>query len=277
MYNSCGLEVKMEILDKIGQEEIFQMKKMLFAAMVIAALIPLATAQSRLPQASLDREVDVQVPAQPAVLGNPRHVATGPPSYCKPCLFYAGDFDSNASDANGLANEYDVIVSSGAAVWAPFLVPKGKTWAVTDMFTDNFASLKTLDPATIPYGIRKGITSGNGGTVVCSGTKKGTNIPTGLSDFGYTIYATRVSGIKKCSLKSGTYWESVIPYCTGSECDDYRAFEANDDGAMSHKFGPEEPANESFFNSVFFGATWQPSSEQQSSSRFSDGLSGTSK
>ena len=255
------------------------MKKIICAAALIAALIPFAAAEEHhLPQASLDREVDVRVPALPAVLGNPRHVTPGPPSYCKPCLFYAGDFDSTASDANGLANEVDVIVSSGAAVWAPFTVPKGKTWTVTDMFTDNFASLQDLIPSTIPYGIREGITSGNGGKVVCGGKKKGVNIPTGMDDFGYQVYATRVSGIKNCVLKSGMYWESVIPYCTNTTtCSDYRAFEANDDGAMKHKFGPEEPANDSFFNSVFFGAVWEPSSEQQSSSRFSDGLSGTSK
>lgn len=258
------------------------MKKIICAAALIAALIPFATAEEHhLPEASLDREVDVRVPAVPAVLGNPRRTEKDPtpPSYCKPCLFYAGDFDSNASDANGLANEEDIIISTGAAVWAPFIVPKGKTWHVTDMFTDNFASLITLDPATIPYGIRKGITSGNGGTVVCSGTKKGVNIPTSMEGFGYEVFATRVSGIKNCVLKSGTYWESVVPYCTNlSKCsNDYRAFEANDDGRMNHKFGPEEPANDSFFNSVFFGAVWEPSSEQQSSSRFSDGLSGTSK
>jgi hypothetical protein len=73
---------------------------------------------------------------------------------------------------------------------------------------------------------------------------------------------------------------SVVPYCTNaSKCNlygDYRGFEANDDGAMDHRFGPLEPANNSFFNSVFFGAVWQPSSEQQSSSRFSVGVEGTS-
>ena len=259
------------------------MKKMLFAAALIAALIPMALAQSgsRLPQASLDRDVDVIVPARPSVLGNPRQIKDPwkAPSYCKPCLFYAGDFDSNASDANGLANEYDVIVSSGASVWAPFVVPKGATWTVTGLFTDNFASVKTLDPAKSPYGIRKGIPSagGTGGKVVCHGTAKATNTDTELNDFGYEIYATKVP-VTKCTLTAGKYWESVIPYCTNSsECDggDYRAFEANDDGARNHKFGKEEPANNSFFNSVFFGATWIPSSEEQSSSRFSDGVIGT--
>jgi len=254
-------------------------KKMLFVVALVAALIPMAVAQT--PQANLDRSVDVRVPAQPAVLGNPPHnpVSDKAPKYCKPCLFYAGDFDSNASDANGLANEFDVIISSGAAVYAPFTVPKGKTWTVTGLFTDNFASLSTLDPATSPYDIRKSIPAGGGtgGKEVCDGKLKSTNTDTGLNDFGYEIYATKVTGIKKCTLKTGTYWESVIPYCTGNECSDYRAFEANDDGAMANKVGPLEPANDSFFNSAFFGATWQPSTEQQSSSRFSDGVIGKAK
>ena len=43
------------------------MKKMIYVAALLAALIPFAVAQdnSRLPQASLDREVDVRVPAVP--------------------------------------------------------------------------------------------------------------------------------------------------------------------------------------------------------------------
>ena len=259
------------------------MKRLILAVTLIAALIPFAVAQDghRMPQASLDREVDVQVPARAAVLGNPRVIEPKAPSYCKPCLFYAGDFDSNASDANGLANEFDVIVSSGAAVYAPFKVPKGKTWTVTGLFTDNFASAITLDPATSPYEVRKGIPTagGTGGKLVCHGSVKSTNTDTGLNGFGFEVYATKVK-VKKCSLKGGVkYWESVIPYCNNANdnaCNNsYRAFETNDDGAMANHVG-SEPANNSFFNSVFFGANWAPSSGFQSSSRFSDGVIGTS-
>jgi len=257
----------------------FSMKKMLFAAALVAALIPFAAAQEHhLPQASLDREVDVQVPAVPAVLGNPHHSAVdaAAPSYCKPCLFYAGDFDSNASDANGLANELDVLISSGAQVWVPF--KPTAAWKVTSIFSDNFASVSTLDPKTSPYGIRSGVKSGSGGKVVCSGKAKATNTDTHLSDFGYEVYATKVA-VKKCSLKAKTtYWENVYPECTSSgSCDggDYRAFNANDDGAQAHKFGPKEPANLSFFNSVYFGSTWEPSSDQQASIYFSAGIAGT--
>jgi hypothetical protein len=255
---------------------------MLFAAALIAALIPFAVAQdSRAPQASLDREVDVRVPARAAVLGNPPHQTPGPPAYCSPCLFYAGDFDSNASDANGLANEFDVTISSGAATYAPFKVPAATTWTVTGLLTDDFLSAATLDPKTSPYEVRKGIPAagGTGGHLVCHGTKKSTATATGLSDFGFNVYAVRVRKIAGCSLKTGKYWETVIPYCTNpndSTCaNGYRGFVTNDDGAHAHKFGGTEPANNSFFNSVFFSATWQPSSDQQSSSRFTIGVEGT--
>jgi len=261
------------------------MKKMLFAAALVAALISVAAAEDshRLPQANLDREVDVQIPARAAVLGNPRaEEPPAAPGYCKPCLFYAGDFDSNASDANGLANELDTTISSGAATYAPFKVPTGKTWTVTGLMTDDFLSAQVLDPKTSPYEVRKGIPAagGTGGKLVCHGTKNAVAVATGLSGFGFNVYAVRVRNVKNCSLAAGKYWETVIPECNNpndSTCTaGYRGFVTNDDGAMKHKFGGSEPANNSFFNSVFFGATWQPSTDQQSSSRYTIGVEGTS-
>jgi len=258
-------------------------KTVLAVAALMAALIPMVVAQdSRSPQASLDREVDVQVPAGAAVLGNPSHQTSTRPNYCKPCLFYAGDFDSNASDANGLANEFDIIVSTGAATYAPFIVPKGKVWTVTGLFTNNILTNgEVIDPAISPYEIREGIPAagGTGGKLVCHGRKHSTLVVAGQA-LDFTIYATKVEHIKGCVLRAGKYWMSVIPYCTNpknSVCiNAYRSFEVNDDGAMAHRFGPLEPANNSFFNSAFFGAVWEPSSKEQSSARFSDGVEGTS-
>ncbi len=260
------------------------MKKMLFAAALMTALIPIAVAQdSRLPRASPDRQVSLQVPAHAAVLDNPTHQAQTPPKYCKPCLFYSGDFDSDASDANGLANEFDITVSTGAAVYTPFIVPKGKTWTVTGLFTNNFLSAGLLDPVTSPYEIRKDIPAagGSGGTLVCHGKKPATLTDDGIClQCSIHIFATKVEHIKGCRLTAGKYWLSVIPFCTNpndSACTNgYRAFLANDDGAMAHRFGPLEPANNSFFNSAYFGANWEPSSDQQSSARFSIGVEGTS-
>ena len=263
-----------------------KMKKIFFAATLIASLISFAVGQddSGMPQASLDREVDLQVPARSAVLGNPSHLAPGPPTYCKPCLFYAGDFDSNASDANGLGNEVDIIVSTGAATYTPFVVPKGKTWTVYGLFTNNFLVNPILDPTISPYEIRKGIPAagGNGGTLVCHGRKPATITNAGVCPgCAVQVYATKVEHIKGCRLKSGKYWMTVIPYCTNpndSGCvNGYRGLLSNDDGGMAHRFGGMEPANNSFFNSVFFGANWEPSSKVESSARFSIGVEGTSK
>jgi hypothetical protein len=260
-------------------------KKMVFAAALMAAHIPMALAQdSRLPEASLDREVNLQVPAGAAVLGKPTHKTLTPPSYCKPCLFYAGDFDSNAIDANGLANEFDIIVSTGAAVYVPFIVPKGKTWTVTGLFTGNlFLPFNpVIDPKVIPYEVRKGIpkNGGNGGTLVCHGRKRGA-ITLSVEQGEEYVYATIVRNIIGCRLPAGKYWMSVVPDCTNtkdSTCENgNRSFLMNDDGAMNHRFGPLEPANNSFFNSAYFGANWEPSSLEQPSARFSVGVEGTSK
>jgi hypothetical protein len=255
------------------------MKTMHFVAALMAALIATAVAQdSYLPEASLDREFSLQGPNRAAACSLPRRTRT-PPTYCKPCLFYAGDFDSNASDANGLANEVDIVVSSGAAVYTPFIVPKGKTWMVTGLFTNNFLSSFSIDPKTSPYEIRKGIpkAGGDGGKLVCHGTRPATLVNVGTC---FPTYATIVKNIKGCRLPAGKYWMSVVPYCTNpndSTCtNSWRSFLANDDGAMNHRFGPLEPANDSFFNSVFFGANWEPSSKEQTSSRFSVGVEGTS-
>jgi len=259
------------------------MKEMLFAAALVAALIPYAAGQdnSRSHEANFDREGDAQVPARAAV--NTMQVAPLPPYFCKPCLFYAGDFDSDASDANGLSNEVDLYVSTGAAVYTPFFVPKGKTWKVTGLFSNDFLPAQVLDPATSPYEVRKGIpvAGGNGGKLVCRGTKKSNPVPTGIGAFAFPIYAVSVKGIKGCTLRSGKYWMTVIPYCTNpndSNCqNDYRGILSNDDGVMARRFGPVEPAHNSFFNSVFYGANWDPSSKWQSSARFSVGVEGTSK
>ena len=259
--------------------------KLVIVLVLAAALLPYVCAQDHQShQASLDREITIQRPPLRASLAKPAQAQT-PPTFCKPCLFYAGDWDSNASDSNGLANEVDLIVSTGAATYTPFIVPKGKTWTVTGLFTNNFMSSETIDPRIIPYEVRKNIpkTGGSGGELVCHGKKSGTLVPLSLCGdaFGVPCFATTVNTIKGCRLPAGKYWMSVVPYCTNkhdSSCtNEYRAFLQNDDGAMNHRFGPLEPANDSFFNSVYFGAVWQPSSEQQTSSRFSVGVEGTSK
>ena len=258
------------------------MKKTLFATAMIATLIPIAVAQNnRVPQASLDRELSI--PQAAGIVASDQLAQTQtPPTFCKRCLFYAGDFDWNASDANGLANEVDLLVPTGAATYTPFIVPKGKIWTVTGLLTVNAIFERTLDPKVIPYEVRKDIPKlgGNGGHLVCHGKKTGTLVILPFNTCGEPgdCFATIVNNVKSCRLTAGKYWLSVIPYCTNKNtCSEYRAFLLNDDGAMAHRYGPLEPANNSFFNSKFFGANWEPTTDQQTSKRFSAGVEGTVK
>jgi hypothetical protein len=251
-------------------------KHSLLASALVAVLFSYAAAQDlSAPRASLDPE-----PETASSLASVAHIPA-PPTYCKPCLFYAGDFDSNASDANGLPNEKDIIVSTGAAVYTPFIVSKGKTWTVTGLITIQVMSTTDVDPKTMHYEVRKDIprSGGNGGHLVCHGRQPGTiNYTSICQGFGAECYAIKINNIKACRLSSGKYWMSVVPYCTNlSVCGgDWRAFLLNDDGAMAHRYGPLEPADNSFFNSKYFGANWDPSSKWQSSSRFSVGVEGKS-
>jgi len=86
----------------------------------------------------------------PAFAQNPK-----PPNYCKPCLFYGGDF-GDASVANGLANEQDLI-DSNAQVWVPFDVPKAQQWKVTGLFTNDLSSVSVLDPQKAVWSIATGV------------------------------------------------------------------------------------------------------------------------
>ena len=83
-------------------------------------------------------------------------------------LFYGGDLNLNDPNQNGLSNENDAIVGGdpyGAATYQNFTLSQGAT--VTGLFTNN---LSQLTPTNGYWEIRSGITEGNGGTLVASGT-----------------------------------------------------------------------------------------------------------
>ena len=182
-------------------------------------------------------------------------------------LFYSGDFNENDPNANGLANETDAIVSGspyGAATYQNFVVG-GSGWNVTGLFTNN---LSQLTPTSGYWEVRSGLSEGNGGTLVASGTGSLTNTPTGRTGFGYTEYTNQVSGLN-LNLGAGTYWESVVPVCPS--CDG-RSFNSNTTGTNS--IGTDVPDNQ-YWNSAFFGANFTNADTQGVFQGFSAGVVGT--
>jgi len=192
--------------------------------------------------------------------------------YCPPSgglCFYGGDLDLNDPNQNGLSNENDAIVGGnpyGAATYQNFVIgsPGSASIVVTGLFTNN---LSQLTPSSGYWELRSGVSEGNGGTLIASGTGSITNTPTGRSDFGYTEYHNQIDGLN-VSLEAGTYWFAVVPNCPTCAG---RSFNSNTDGLNS--FGTEM-SGQQFFNSAFFGANFTNANNEGVFNTFSSGVYG---
>jgi len=183
------------------------------------------------------------------------------------CLFYAGDLDLNDPNQNGLANENDAIVSGspyGAATYQNFTLSSNST--ATGLFSNN---LSGLNPTTAYWEIRTGVSEGNGGTLIASGTGATSNVATGRSDFGFIEYRNEVDGLS-VALNGGTqYWMAVVPQDVNNP---NRSFNSNTDGLNSVG---SQVNNQQFFNSAFFGANFTNANSHGTFPAFSQGVVGT--
>jgi hypothetical protein len=183
------------------------------------------------------------------------------------CLFYSGDFDPNNPNANGLANETDAIVSGspyGSATYQNFTLDTSAT--ATGLFSNN---LSGLNPATGYWEIRTGVSEGNGGTLVASGTGALTHTATGRSAFGFNEYRDEVDGLN-LNLSGGTqYWMAVVPEDPNNA---NRSFNSNTFGANS--VGTYEADNQ-YWNSAFFGVNFTNANNGGVFPAFSQGVVGT--
>ena len=193
---------------------------------------------------------------------------------CPTCYFYGGDLNINDPDRNGFPNENDAIVSGnpyGAASYQNFVVDGGVS--VTGLFSNDFMTGQlvvsptakgTIPTKTAYWEIRSGVSEGNGGTLLASGSGPDTVTATGLREFGYDIYKNSVAA--SVDLASGTYWFAVVPLCT--TCFG-RSWNANTDGLNS--VGTQIP-DQQFFNSVFFGANFTNANNEGIFQTFSSGV-----
>jgi len=237
------------------------MKKML----LLVALLVAVSAAAQGPILHLGQTV--LVPGTPAIMSVPFTASPAKtPSYCKPCLFYTGDFNGNGSGADGVDNEMGGSLGSGeyAEVYNGMTIPKGYTWTITGMFVNTLATGSSNDDPTDPWDIRKGVSSGSGGTDVKSGTDKDTFKATGNSGFGYSEYNDKVTLKKKVVLKAGTYFVDVLTSCQTSSCSGGEFFETDQESAPTKTkctgtncFGPPQPWDDTYFNSNYFGIAWE--------------------
>ena len=156
-------------------------------------------------------------------------------------IWYNGDFDH----ASGLANEINTFVSD-ARVYDDFVLSAPAT--VGAVFSNNLMNFTGVTQAF--WEIRSGVSAGNGGTVVASGTSAATQSATGASGFGLVEYTIRVGGLS-VNLASGTYWLAVAPLGTGGDGGDL-SYISTTSGLNAIGLPAGNNAN-AFFDSAYFG------------------------
>lgn len=200
-----------------------------------------------------------------ALLTMAPRAAQATPIACSPCLYYGGDLNTASSDANGLINED--ISGTQATEYAAFTVPTGQIWNITGLFGNNFMSFTAQ---TAAWSIRSGMSDGNGGTTLFSGSVTPQVTDTGVNDFGYEIYTVAVNGLSGIQLGAGTYWLSVVPTCPSCGGASYLA---NTDG--SNAYGTAGPANVNWLDWAAQGYNYVNANTQGVFPTFSAGVIGT--
>jgi hypothetical protein len=187
-------------------------------------------------------------------------------------IWYSGDDSGDTF----LSNEYNTIVSDAETIYN-FVVPAGQTWNVTSLYS-NDAETAPLVLSGANWVIRTGVSNGNPGTTIASGTSDAAhtnNILNGQGGFGLQDYFVQVTGLNfnLTGGASGTeYYLNVSPI--GAVSGSGRSF--NVPTSFFNHVGPGSVGNDSWFNSNFFGANFIPASTQVGSpADFSDGVIGT--
>lgn len=179
-------------------------------------------------------------------------------------LFYGGDFIGSEWYANALANENDQSVHGnpyGAAVYQNFVVPPGQIWNVTGLFSND---LMTLAPPNGYWEIRSGLSEGNGGTLLASGTGADSYHLKGQ----YGEYTNTVSGLN-IVLGPGVYWFAVVPDAPEQQG---TSFNSNTFGTNSVG---TQVSDQQYFNSPFYGYSFTNADNISIFPRFSSGVLGT--
>ena len=180
-------------------------------------------------------------------------------------LWYNGDFDG----VNGLSNELNTSLGTDqfGSTYDDFIISDTGGWDVTALFSDNLADTG-ITGAT--WEIRQGISEGNGGTLIASGSTDAPIVTdTGRNGFGYEEFQVEVDGLS-LHLDQGTYFlnVTVIGDLTG------RSFDSTTVGANCVGTPCGNNAN-AWFNSNFFGANFTSTANEGVPGDFSMGVIGT--
>jgi hypothetical protein len=192
--------------------------------------------------------------------GHAENFSWGPPPAGPNIMFYGGDVTVGDPNEQSFANGNTVLVPN-TTTYGAVRVPATGHFVVTGIFFNQYPtqSSNSFDPETATYDIRTGLSSGNGGTSVASGSGPQGTRTTGRLPFGNTEYTTAVALVSPMTATNGTtYWVNESPQCTdtsNTSCTE-QFFVDNTTQKTGSVNGGAQPTGQMFFNSAFFGFTW---------------------
>jgi len=236
--------------------------------LLAVCVIPFALAQRNAKQSAAGRMWRLGPPAsgsrlsnfatarQAAMPGNqPVQIQKNPLQPLDTTLWYNGDFDGR----DGGANQFEGQFGSGefSRIYDNFTGPTSGQWTVTGLFCNTLlATGLNTAITTAQWEVRTGVSEGNGGTVVVSGTNAATVTPTGRSGFGFLEYQVLVSGLNVTldALPAGQfYFLAVVPVVPLNVSG--QAFESTTSGANAVGTPPGNDGN-SWWDSNLFGVNF---------------------
>jgi hypothetical protein len=223
-------------------------------ALLLALSLTAVAANSKKPASSQHRAGDPSLPLHEPSF-NPNSV---PPPLCSPCLFYGGDLNTGDINAAGMSDENTLLILGGSSTYAAVNIPAGVTATVSSILF-NVQADAAFDPLMGTYDVRTGVSEGDGGTSIASGTGNAVVQATGRNFLGLNEYTVSVSLSAPLTLTSGEYWFNATPQCLNTldgSCSVFRQFVSNTTQGANDIHGNWQPVHEMFLNSTFFGFTW---------------------
>jgi hypothetical protein len=252
------------------------MNKVFVSLALTATLACMSAAQEgRVAPALTARDNPQAVYSQPNT-AQPRVANLSSLPFCPPktCLYYAGDFDSANSNANGLFNANNNNLGLEAWAWVGVKPPKAVT--VTGVTFNQLFTAGFVGTNPTPFQTVINVVQNVGGTVVCNTTGNATLKAYGESDSGFIQYSYTVKKlaqpclIAKPSKKAPSTYVNLLP--TSGNGYGY-SVNVEDANPRNHR-GWKNDLDDCYFDTEGFGVHWVPCTTQGTFDELSIALTG---
>jgi hypothetical protein len=246
------------------------MNRILFALALAIMLVTATVAQDNQgsPSVTLRGNANLISPQSSPKLTRSRRSFDVP--FCLPqnCLYYAGDFDSNDSNADGLFNANDTGAEEEGQVWVGVRPDHDVT--VTGGTFVEYLSSEYAGTNPIPFAVQVGTRLGQAGKTVCNTNGNATIKLYGEGEF--PLYSVTIEKLaKSCKLKKDKlYYVNLLP--TSSDGNGW-VMNVEDKKPLNH-YGWKNNLNHCYFNGAIFNADYVTCNSQGSFNELSIALTG---